>query len=157
MNMSGNSPSHSLQEEARIAHVLLELLKKEQAQLIAADIDSLTALTEEKTRLIAQLSELATQRQNALTAAGFDAQESGMQAWLTAQNLPAANQAWKELLKLAQDAKEINRINGLLIGKHLARNQNALNVLKGAPQGQGLYGPNGQASAGASGRGLAIG
>jgi len=154
MTVSGNSPARQLQEELRTARTLLELLKQEQAQLVAADIDALNALTEEKTRLVTRMSELATDRHHALAATGFAASEAGMQAWLEPEE---ARQAWQNLLELARAAKEVNRSNGLLIGKHLTRNQSALNVLKGGPQGQTLYGPNGQSSVTAAGRGLAIG
>ena len=157
MTVSGNSPARQLQEELRTARTLLELLKQEQAQLVAADIDALNALTEEKTRLVTRMSELATDRHHALAATGFAASEAGMQAWLENHQPDEARQAWQNLLELARAAKEVNRSNGLLIGKHLTRNQSALNVLKGGPQGQTLYGPNGQSSVTAAGRGLAIG
>lgn len=157
MTVSGNSPARQLQEELSTARTLLNLLKEEQAQLIAADIDALTALTEEKTRLVTRMSELATERHDALSASGFAASEAGMQAWLENRQPEELRKAWLALLELARAAKEINRSNGLLIGKHLNRNQSALNALKGGPQGQALYGPNGQSSVTAGGRGLAIG
>lgn len=157
MNQSGTGPAHKLHEENRTARTLLDLLKKEQAQLVAADVEALTALTEEKNRLVVRMSELAAERHAALSAEGFAATEQGMQAWLDKLQPPTARQSWKELLEVAKAAKEINRSNGLLIGKHLARNQNALNVLKGGPQGQALYGPNGQSSVTAAARGLVIG
>jgi flagella synthesis protein FlgN len=155
MNQSG--PAHKLHEENRTARMLLDLLKQEQARLVAADIDALTALTEEKTRLVARMSELAKERHTALADAGFAATEQGMQAWLDSLQPATARQSWKDLLELAKAAKEINRSNGLLIGKHLARNQGALNVLKGGAQGQALYGPNGQSAVTPAARGLAIG
>lgn len=156
MNISGNGPAHTLHDENRAAQSLLDLLNQEQAQLIAADIDGLTGLTEEKTRLVAQMSALATRRYAALTAAGFASGEAGMQCWLEQSDTAAAD-AWRQLLSLAQAAKEVNRVNGLLIGKHLTRNQASLNLLKGGPQAQTLYGPNGQSSVKTNARGLAIG
>ena len=95
MNTTSNSPASTLDEENRAANALLEVLKKEQSQLIAADIDSLTALTEEKTRLVSAMSDLATRRYSALANAGFEAQELGMQAWLK-NAPPAASQASRE-------------------------------------------------------------
>lgn len=157
MNQTGTSPAHKLHEENRMARMLLDLLKKEQSQLVAADITALTALTEEKNQLLARMSELAAERHAALAAAGFAATEQGMQAWLDTLQPPTARQSWKELLDTARSAKEINRSNGLLIGKHMARNQSALNVLKGGQQGQALYGPDGQSAVSPAGRGLAIG
>ncbi len=157
MNASGNSPAHSLHEENHAARTLLDLLKKEQAQLIAANIEGLTTLTEEKNRLVSEMAALAAKRHQALATAGYEAKESGMQAWLASMPSATISEAWNELLALATVAKELNRTNGLLIGKHLARNQNALNVLKGGPQGQSLYGPNGQSTVKTTIRGLAIG
>lgn len=157
MTQAGNSPAHQLQEEIRLARTLLDLLKEEQARLIAAEIDALTVLTEEKSRLVARMSEFAAERHHALLAAGFAATEEGMQAWLESRQPETVRQSWQELLQLAKSAKDLNRSNGLLIGKHLARNQSALNVLKGGPQGQPLYGPNGQSAVTSAGRGLAIG
>lgn len=140
-----------------MARALLDLLNKEQAQLIAAEIDALTALTEEKTVLVTRMSALAAERHQALAVAGFAATEAGMQAWLANRQPETTCQAWQELLQLARTAREVNRSNGMLIGKHLARNQGALNILKGGRQGQALYGPNGQSAVTAAGRGLAIG
>lgn len=157
MNQNGTGPAHKLHEESRIARMLLDLLKKEQSQLVAADIAALTALTEEKTRLLARMSELAEERHAALAAAGFAATEQGMQSWLDTLQPPTARQSWSELLEVAKAAKELNRTNGMLIGKHMARNQGALNVLKGGQPGQALYGPDGQSAISPAGRGLAIG
>src|SRR4051794_25026656 len=130
MNQTGNSPAHNLYEENHMARLLLDLLKQEQAKLIAADIEALTALTEEKTRLVTRMSALATERHQALALAGFSATEDGMQAWLESHQPADARQSWQELMQLARDARDTNRSNGLLIGKHMARNQGALNILK---------------------------
>lgn len=157
MNPIGNTPASTLQDETQAARTLLELLKQEQAQLIAADINALTALTDEKTRAIARISELASRRYATLAAAGFEAQETGMQAWLEKSAQSKFRQVWDELLSLAQSAKEMNRINGLLINKHLANNQQALNILRGGQTGQSFYGPNGQSATNTRARGLAIG
>lgn len=157
MTIPGNSPASSLQDENRTARMLLDLLRKEQSHLIAADIDALTALTDNKLQLVSRLSELAVRRYQALAAAGFEAKEAGMQAWLGKNDAVFVKDSWNELLALARAAKEINRTNGLLIGKHLTRSQNALNAIKGGQQGQTFYGPNGQSTVKSSVRGLAIG
>jgi flagella synthesis protein FlgN len=154
---SSVNPAASLNDESLATRALIDLLKKEQAQLVAADIAGLPALMEEKTKVVSQLSELATRRHNALAAAGFEPKESGMQAWLASAAAVTAAKAWKELISLAQTAKELNRVNGLLIGKHLTRNQQALNVLGLGNQGNAFYGPNGQSTVKTTVRGLAIG
>lgn len=154
MNTHSN-PASKLQEETATAQALLELLKQEQARLIAADIDQLPALIEEKARLVTRMTELAHHRYQALAAAGFEPRETGMQTWIDKE--PAASgQSWNHLIALAQAAKEMNRINGILINKHISNNQMTLTVLQGG-NGQTFYGPNGQSSIKTTVRGLAIG
>lgn len=159
MHASGNNPADSLNEEHKAAHSLLELLKQEQQHLINADIDGLTKLTEEKAKVITQMSELAKSRHRALAMAGFPAEEAGMQEWLNSgAAMATASESWTELLALAQSAKELNRVNGLLIGKHMARNQQALNVLQINVQGANFYGQNGRSMVSATAtRGLVVG
>ncbi|MBC7512976.1 MAG: flagellar protein FlgN [Herminiimonas sp.] len=156
------SPADSLPQEQQAARVLIDLLQQEQAALISADIDSLTMITERKTPVVAQMSELATKRHRALATLGHAASEIGMQAWVEspqpgqAEHTQAAA-AWTALLAMARQAKEINRVNGLLISSHIARNQSALNVLRVQTGGGNFYGPDGQATARGVGRGLVVG
>lgn len=163
MQSSVSNPAGTLAEELGAARRLHQLLKQEQTQLIAADIDGLTALTEQKATVVARMTELAKSRHRALAAAGFPAEEAGMQAWLHGMPVAAdgsaaeARKSWIELLALAQSAKQLNRTNGILINTHLARNQTALNVLRGTAQGGNFYGPDGQQSMKAAARGLVVG
>ena len=86
-----------------------------------------------------------------------------MQAWLATacaqsdQGTAATRNEWMELLALAQSAKQINRTNGILINTHMMRNQAALNILHGNPQGSNLYGPDGQSSTKTEARGVVVG
>lgn len=158
MHASGTSPAHGLDEEQQAASSLLQLLQQEQAVLVNADVDGLVRLTEEKAKLAGRMSQLAKRRHQALGAAGFEASEAGMQAWLASQAASAADRnAWNELLAVMQSAKELNRVNGLLIGQHMARNQSALNILHGNAQGGPIYGPDGQATTKIGSRRLVVG
>ncbi len=157
MQSLGNSLAQNLGEELHAATALLEVLKQEQSHLINANVDELAKLTEEKTKIVARMSELAQSRHRALAGAGFDASESGMQKWVDGGSNSAAGKTWKDLLELAREAKELNRVNGLLIGQHLGRNQAALNILHGAPQGGAMYGPNGQSATQPNKRKLVVG
>ncbi len=156
MQSSDKNPAGSLGEELKAGNALLLLLKQEQEFLINADVEGLTKITEEKTKTVALMTNLAQGRHRMLASAGFEASEAGMQTWLKTVT-PATGNAWKELLGLAQQAKEINRTNGLLIGQHMARNQSALNVLQGSPQSGNLYGPNGQSTGQSGRRSLVVG
>lgn len=149
-----HSPLESLREEHKAMVYLVEIIKQEQAQLLEANIEALKQLTEEKSKVVAQMSEFATQRDQALSAAGFTGKD--IQLWLGKIGANASK-VWEELMSLATSAKELNRINGMLINKHMTHNQSALQALHVAPQGGNLYGPTGQASAKTSSRRLVVG
>lgn len=152
------TPASTLAEECEATQCLIDLLKHEQAHLIEANVEALAGLTEEKARIAEQLTQLSRRRHGALSAAGCAATEAGMQAWLNTD--PAAAEyaaAWDGLLALAKAAKELNRVNGLLIGQHLGRTQSALNVLQGNARGGSFYGPDGQSSTNLASRRLVVG
>jgi flagella synthesis protein FlgN len=138
------SPMNSLQEEHKVMAALLDILKQEQQHLVAADIEGLTGLTAEKSALVAQMASLANARHSALGAAGFLAQEAGMEAWIASLNDDIATQLWQNLLADTHEAKELNRINGTLINKHMTHTQGALQALRPkAAAAENLYGPSG--------------
>jgi flagella synthesis protein FlgN len=159
MQATGSNPAATLNDEIAASNALADVLRREQAALIAAEIDSLPALTTEKAQLVARIAVLANARYQALAAAGFPDEEAGMKSWVGSSACPAAAAAsWNALLDAACSAKELNRVNGLLIAKHLGRNQASINVLQqGTRQGPTLYGPNGQTSTAGGSRGLVIG
>jgi flagella synthesis protein FlgN len=150
-------PDFSLNAEYKLTEQLIEILKQEQAQLISADIEGLIAVTEEKSRAVMMMTDLTNRRYSALARAGYDAKEGGMRDWLAATSAsPEINRAWQDLLTLAQSVKSLNSTNGLLISKHMARSQKALNVLQGN-EAAVLYGPNGKSTNKITTRGLVVG
>lgn len=147
MQSRGSDPGAQLAREYEVTHALLTLLRQEQASLVEADITAVTDLLGEKSLLVAQATDLAVARHHALVAAGFEASEASMRAWIANQEPQSeAVQFWNNLLDLAREAKEINRTNGLLINQQLVRNEAALSVLRGGESSSNVYGPNGQAS-----------
>jgi len=154
--MPSSSLLSCLREEQRIVTVLLDVLQQEQQHLVEADIDALTALTPRKAALINEMAIEASARHDALGAAGHPAQESGMDGWLAAHGDDAARALWEQVLDLTREAKELNRLNGMLINKHLSHTQGALNALR--PQKQGnFYGPSGHTTSSGPGRGFRAG
>lgn len=150
------SPMSSLREEQRVITALIAVLKQEQQFLLAADIDGLTALTPQKSTLVNDMAVLASQRHSALGAAGFKAEEAGMEAWLAASGDPDALAFWQQVLAQTHEAKELNRLNGMLINKHLSHTQGALQALR--PQVQSnVYGPSGQTTSTTLRRGFVAG
>ena len=156
MQASGTQAAASIAEELTAANSLLNVLEQEQARLVDGDVEGLSKLTGEKADIVARMTEMASRRHRALAAAGFPADESGMRGWLDTASADI-NASWNALLDIAQKAKELNRTNGLLIGRQMARNQGALNILQGNQQGGTIYGPNGQSATPFGSRGLVIG
>jgi flagella synthesis protein FlgN len=141
------SPITTVSQEQQQLSALIALMKQEQQLLVAADADGLAQLTPQKNAMLEALAELSAQRHAALAAAGCEASEAGMEPWLAVGGNDEARSQWEQLLGLAREAKELNRVNGMLINKQLAHNQGVLNALRmpaGAEAG-GVYGASGQA------------
>ena len=154
----GSGPAATLIEEQEAIKALSALLQQEQEFLIATDVEGVASLTEPKAQAAYHMAELASRRHHALAAAGHEASEAGMQAWL---ETPAASAEviadWHALIALAEAGKEINRVNGTLINKQMARNQAVLEVLQhGSVQNSPVYGPNGQTSSKSAGRHIVV-
>ncbi len=153
------SPITTVRDELSLIGTIVELLKQEQRALVAADTDALNAVTPQKSQLVGQMGALARQRHQALAAAGLSADDAAMPAWLEAQADPAATSLWQDLLAAALIAKELNRVNGMLIAKQLSHNQTILQAMR-TPVGAadtGVYGPTGHTSVSAPSRRLVVG
>jgi len=142
------TPSTTLQDEQQLMSFMLTLLKKEQASLVDAHADGVAEVTQSKSDVVAQLAALARQRHAALADAGFDEGETGMEPWLAASGDATARATWDALLDCTRSAKELNRVNGMLVARQLAHNQTVLNAMRTPAGGNeaagGLYGPGGQ-------------
>jgi flagella synthesis protein FlgN len=145
MNKTTSNSAITFEQDVKLVSNLLEVLMREQSSLVMADIDAIEIAMEEKSFLLQNISITANNRYAALAASGFEANESGMIAWLKRQEKPAFSESWAHFQKLVSQAKEINRLNGLLINKHFNRNQQLLNHLQGNSANGSVYGKNGQA------------
>lgn len=141
-----------IQNESDAMTNLVEVLELEQTALTQAPsltlMEEIDAITQRKNQLIANISQLGQLRNNELTRLGFRPSDATMPTWLQDES---QKDCWENLLKHTRKAKELNRVNGLLIAKHLLRNQNTLQVLYKHHGGGGaipsLYDSNGQSSA----------
>ena len=79
------SPITTLRDEQQLITSLVDLMKQEQQFLVSADSDGLNTITPQKSALVQQAAALAGQRHQALGAAGFPAQEAGMEAFARQQ------------------------------------------------------------------------
>ncbi|MBV8624646.1 MAG: flagellar protein FlgN [Herbaspirillum sp.] len=149
-------PASQLHQEKGALQRLIEKLRQEQALLSEASAEGMTEIITEKASIVAEMTTLAGNRHRQLAELGYADDETGMQKWMNEQGSDADKDVWADLFELAQDAKELNRVNGLLIGKKLSINQNALTVLQGKTGTGSFYGPDGQSSIKSSGRRLGV-
>ncbi|WP_020654786.1 flagella synthesis protein FlgN [Massilia niastensis] len=153
------SPHQTLPTEHQHLASLVELMKEEQQLLVAINADGLAELTPKKNALLQELVALSKGRHAALAAAGCEGSEAGMEPWLAVAGTPALRAQWEALLDLTREAKELNRVNGMLINKQLAHNQGVLNALRtptGAQTGA-IYGATGQTLGGGPSKRFVVG
>jgi len=151
-----SNPASNLPLEKAALVRLIGKLQQEQALLSEASAEGMTDIISEKANIVAEMTTLAGNRHRLLATAGYADDEAGMQKWMNEQGSDADKDVWADLFELAQDAKELNRINGLLIGKKLSINQSALTILQGKTGTGSFYGPDGQSSIKSSGRRLGV-
>jgi flagella synthesis protein FlgN len=152
MNKLTSNSAITFEQDAKLVSNLLEVLTREQSSLVMADIDAIEAVMDEKSVLLQTISATANKRYVALATNGFESNESGMITWLKRQAKPALSESWISFQKSIIEAKEMNRLNGLLINKHFNRNQQLLNHLQGNNGNGSVYGKNGQAKSQSSSR-----
>ncbi len=145
MKISMPNQPISFEQDAQLVSQLLEVLTREQSSLVMVDIDAIEALMVEKSMLLQSISIAAKSRYDALTVKGFTASEAGMVEWLKQHANTAVSESWLNFQKTLSQAKEMNRLNGMLIGKHFNRNQQLLNHLQGNSSKAVGYGKDGQA------------
>ncbi len=153
-------PTATLPAEYERISALVDLMKQEQQLLVAADALGVGELTSRKVTLVQELAQLSRERHAALGLAGYAASEAGMEPWLAAQGDEAARAVWAQLLALTANAKELNRVNGMLINRQMAHNQSVLNALRTPTTGAAestLYGAKGQTFGSAPSRRFVVG
>jgi flagella synthesis protein FlgN len=138
-----------LQQEQAALDRFIDLLQQEQAALVAANVDKLQSLSENKQKLSEQLNSLVQQRVAMLEQDGFQADAAGVQGWLAKQPASVADE-WKKLLERAQTAQRLNQTNGKLIQTHMQYNQQALATLMNAANKADVYGADGQPRTGSA-------
>lgn len=138
---------------------LADVLKLEEVSLIDGDVEELSKLTQDKSKLVTQLSRLENERKVCLSQQGYSSDAKGMQDYFAkATSAETALKDWEKLLQLSEQAKESNRTNGVLINRQFIRNQSALNILQQNSPAESMYGPNGQSTNNpASGRRVVVG
>ncbi len=131
-----------IEDERRGMQGFVALLQREEALLVASQIDALATLADEKTALYRALQRLSDERIVMFSRLGAKVSNENIRIVLA--NAPEALAAWDEVVALAGEAKERNRVNGQLITERLQNNQQALSTLLAAAEHPQIYGPDGQ-------------
>jgi flagella synthesis protein FlgN len=126
---------------------------------VTAEIDGLPAVTTRKTALVTQMTLLSAQRHRSLGKCGFRrGSRHGRVDCRQRRRAARVCHAVAALLQHTREAKELNRVNGMLINKQMGHAQSALQALR--PQGQtpnSFYGPGGISTAVPRSRGFLAG
>lgn len=130
------------------------VLRREQELLQRGESDPLLALIDSKNGLANALATSSRTRDRQLAAEGLPAGRSGIDAWLQRCGTDTDRRNWSRLLELAATARELNDLNGRLIGLHMQHNQQALATLMAAANLATTYGPDGQQQTAGGGRSL---
>lgn len=141
-----------LGEEIALLREFISLLRHEQELLKQSGGEELLTLIETKNALANKLGELAQWRERKLAALGLPHGRPGMDTWLNQNASDVERQAWSWLCELASEARDLNAINGKLIGLHMQHNQQALAALMAAADKATTYGPDGQQQSGLGSR-----
>lgn len=142
-----NGLLRTIEAEADAVSRFVALLKQEQVALGNGDIDKLTGFTQEKSSVASELTSLANQRNSALSGLGLAADRPGIEAWFKQQPPDKRTlTAWSQIMTLAVEARELNRVNGELIRIRMQHNAAALEAMHGASRTLHLYGPDGQSA-----------
>jgi flagellar biosynthesis protein FlgN len=142
----------SFEEDAQLMHQLLELLEHEQKNLVINNVKEIEAAIATKTVLLKKINAAAKKRYAVLESNHFEANENGMLAWVLQQTNPSIKERWDTFQRVLVKAKEMNRLNGILITKHFNRNQQMLQNLQIAFKSSDVYGKNGQTKSNTSSR-----
>lgn len=139
----------NLEAELRAYQDFIQVLQTEQDTLVQGNIDPLLELARIKSEKVVLLSQLADSRTRFLSEQGYPQEHGGMAKWLQQRDggNPQIAELWQQLLALAEDARQLNQINGSMIDTHLRNNQQALAILQAAAKQSTLYGPDGQTQA----------
>jgi flagella synthesis protein FlgN len=144
----------ALQAEHDALGAFISLLQAEQEILIQGNADRLAAIAPEKSAQIDLLARLGRKRDCYLADQNLAQSAAGVEAWFSRQPAiaTAARKTWRESLRRAELARQLNLNNGLLIESRMQQNRQKLTVLQTAVGSDHVYRPNGQLGPFRSGR-----
>lgn len=135
----------SFEEDNRLVCQLIDLLVREQKNLLSNRVSEIEKIVKLKGGLLKQINHVAHSRYAALAERDYEPNENGMLKWIANQSNQVTKDNWDSFQNNLIQAKELNRLNGELINRHFNRNQQMLTNLRNSFQPDTTYGKNGQA------------
>jgi flagellar biosynthesis/type III secretory pathway chaperone len=135
-------------EEADSVERFVYFLEREKVLLTEGRTDALALVVDEKERLAPRLNELTQRRDRYLAEHGLASGDQGMEAWATGH--PEREEVlaiWRRTLSLVERAKELNRLNEILIQMNMQYVNQALEILSRKESPLALYGSDGRSAA----------
>ncbi|MDT8363811.1 MAG: flagellar protein FlgN [Nitrosomonas sp.] len=131
-----------LQLELQSAETFVTLLKREQAALIAGNIEALALLSTEKISVVNQLLQLREQRSELLAARVLSVSAPGADTRLSSTQTAVANVV-QQCQTLLQQARQLNHTNENILAQWLRQTRQSLQALRSAGGQVELYNPKG--------------
>lgn len=122
---------------------LKETLQQERSTLQQHDQQALPALVEQKDKLLAKLDQSAKLRTQWLQQLGCELSSKGWKDLITRQQDSKMLELWQALETSVTECRELNEINGRLIGRSQQSLTKLLNILRGNKAAPQLYGSDG--------------
>ncbi|WP_177187725.1 flagella synthesis protein FlgN [Formivibrio citricus] len=135
----------ALKDELACLEQVVALLKKEQEVLASARIDQLSDITNNKTRLVAELENFSAVRLALMQTHNIPDDGSAIAGWL-ATHAPSSLDLWKTLIDLARQAAAYNRSNGQLLSGREEANRNLMRILLAEQDAETGYSADGRIS-----------
>jgi|GEM_PF-1266023 len=129
--------------EITAVRAFVALLNDETGVLRGNDAGALERITAAKEKLAGELEELGKKRSAFFAAIGLTQNAAAVNNWLASQP-PAFAEAWRELMRLAEIARELNLANGQCIALLSRDTRIRLAALTGREES--AYAPKGQAA-----------
>lgn len=142
--------TENVMAETQVMQRFVQILQAEQEALTQGDIDKLAEYARIKSEQGVQLSQLNTNRQRILKLYGLGSTADDIGLVIRREDPDGGRrltQHWENLLDLAKQAHDINRLNGAMIESQLKRNQQALAILQESAKQTSLYGKDGHSQA----------
>lgn len=149
--------AENLAAETEALQQFLKILQSEQEALTQGNIDKLAEYARLKAEQGLRLSQLGANHNRILKQYGLGSSQDAIGQAIQREDPDGRHSLahrWENLLDLAKQAQDMNRLNGAMIEAQLKHNQQALAILQEAAKQTSLYGRDGHSQALGLGRKL---